>query len=107
MIVFAGIECPALSEIANGVISYAPDITPDYNVNTVATYTCDEGFVLRGGNEMRTCVDAGGGSSIGRFNGVAPTCERKQMKYMYMYVSTLVVHANYYLEPLSGLIIYT
>ena len=74
MIVFAGIECPALSEIANGEISYAPD----YNLNTVATYTCDDGFVLRGGNEMRTCVDAGGGSSIGRFNGVAPTCERKE-----------------------------
>ncbi len=25
----------------------------------VATYTCNSGFVLRGGDEMRTCVDAG------------------------------------------------
>ncbi len=39
---------------------------------------------------MRTCVDAGDGSSIGRFDGVAPTCERKQMKHVCMY-STLLV----------------
>ncbi len=70
------------------MISYAPDNIPDYNFNTVATYTCDDGFALelRGGNEMRTCVDAGGGSRIGRFDGMAPTCIRK--KFMYILVHT-------------------
>ncbi len=77
------------------MISYAPDNIPDYNLNTVATYTCDDGFVLRGGNEMRTCVDAGDGSSNGRFDGVAPTCERKRMKHVCCACSTLLVRANY------------
>ena len=76
MFVFAAIECPALPEIANGVISYSPDVTPDYSLNTVSTYSCNFGYVLRGDRERRTCVDAGDGSA--RFNGQEPTCERKQ-----------------------------
>ncbi len=77
LFVFAAIECPALPEIDNGVISYSPDVTPDYSLSTVATYSCNLDFVLTGGNETRTCVDVGDGSG-GRFDGQEPTCERKQ-----------------------------
>ncbi len=72
-------QCPPLSEIANGIISYSPDNTSDYNIGTVATYSCNQGYelVINPGSEMRTCEDAGDGSG-GVFSGQAPTCERKQ-----------------------------
>ena len=69
--------CDELPGIANGVISYSPDMTAPYSVGTVATYECNEGYELTGpGDEMRTCmviVDSPGAS----FGGSAPTCERK------------------------------
>ncbi len=45
-----------------------------FSFNVVATYTCDTGFSLVGGNS-RTCT-GDGNSTTGVFNGVAPTCER-------------------------------
>ncbi len=72
--------CDELEMIANGVISYNADMTAPYNVGTVATYSCNAGFVLRGGNMVRTCVEAGDGSG-GIFNGEAPTCIRKQLHF--------------------------
>ena len=70
-------QCPPLSEIANGIISYFPDNTPDYNIGTVAFYSCNQGYELRGGNVIRTCADADGRG--GAFIEQAPTCERKQL----------------------------
>ncbi len=66
--------------IANGMISYNADMTAPYNVGTVATYSCNTGFVLSGGNVVRTCVDVGDGSG-GIFNGNAPTCIRKSITF--------------------------
>ena len=58
------------------MIVYAPNSTgPEYDLNTVATYICNEGFELVG-NETRTCEDAGAGVT-GEFNGTAATCERE------------------------------
>ena len=62
--------------ITNGVIIYTDDMIAPYDLDTLASYRCNPGFVLRGGNVVRTCVDAGDGSG-GRFDGEAPTCERK------------------------------
>ena len=65
------VECPALPPIPNGVISYAPDMTPDYNVDTVATHTCNPGYLLLGpglGPDTRQCF-AGG-----TWSGVTPVC---------------------------------
>ena len=57
------------------MIVYAPDSTgPEYDLNTVATYICDEGFVLSW-SHRRICLDVGAGVS-GEFNGTAPTCDR-------------------------------
>ncbi len=69
--------CPPLPPLANGVISYSSDNTSDYIIGSVATYSCSHGYVLRGGSVIRTCGDVGDGSS-GRFDGQAPTCERKK-----------------------------
>ncbi|XP_064387533.1 uncharacterized protein LOC135335856 isoform X2 [Halichondria panicea] len=71
------IECPPLDPITNGVITYAPDTTSNYDLDTVATYECDAGFFLDlslGGSEMRTCVDDDGLDAIGEFDNQAPRC---------------------------------
>ena len=53
------------------------DTTAPFVVLTTANYHCDEGFVLSGGNEVRTCIGADDESPNGVWDGVAPTCERK------------------------------
>ncbi len=47
-----------------------------YSVMTIATYECDDGYVLRGGTTMRTCNDNSDGTGA-MFNGSEPTCERE------------------------------
>ena len=50
------------------MISYGPDSEgPEYNLNTVATYNCSEGFLLVG-SAQRTC------ESSGNFSGMEPIC---------------------------------
>ena len=67
--------CNELEAIANGTISYAPDDQgSEYDLGTVATYSCNNGFVLVGPNETRSCMEV---ETLGEFSGVAPTCERK------------------------------
>ncbi len=66
--------CTELEPIGNGAISYDPDNEgSEYNLGTVATYSCDDGFALVG-PETRTCVQV---ETMGEFSAVAPTCERK------------------------------
>ncbi len=66
--------CTELEPIENGAISYDPDNEgPEYNLGTVATYSCGDGFALVG-PETRTCVQV---ETMGEFSAVAPTCERK------------------------------
>ncbi len=59
----------------NGRIEYLPDTTAPYDVSTVATYICDEGYALMGGSPMRNCIGLSDGGAM--FDGTAPTCERK------------------------------
>ncbi len=65
--------CPALPDITNGAIVYSTDTLAPYDIGTVATYSCNEGYVLTGGNVERICVDSGDGNDD-RFNGEAPSC---------------------------------
>ncbi len=63
------------------MISYAPDMTADYSAGTVATYTCDDGFVLRVGNSMRTCLPVEQMSDAAprsEFDGAEPRCEQRK-----------------------------
>ncbi len=60
-------QCLPLPEIANGMISYLPDNTSDYDVGTTAIYLCDDGFFLSG-DITRDC------QSDGIFSGMEPVC---------------------------------
>ena len=53
---------------------------PNYELGTVAMYSCNPLFVLDlslGGTMTRTCVDDGDNDAEGIFDGQAPTCVRK------------------------------
>ncbi|XP_064387615.1 uncharacterized protein LOC135335886 isoform X2 [Halichondria panicea] len=69
-------QCPPLPEIANGVISYSPDITPDYDVGTMAIYLCENGFVLSG-DDTRDC------QSDGTFSGMEPVCSMTRIQVVF------------------------
>ncbi len=80
MFVHTAIECSELPGITNGFITYSPDNTPDFDLNTVATYSCGAGFVLDislGGTVTRTCLDDLDNDAEGEFSGQAPACIRK------------------------------
>ncbi len=51
-------ECLELAPIPNGDITYDPDVTAPYDVDTVATHSCDPGFRLSG-FETRQCLAGG------------------------------------------------
>ena len=70
------IQCEPLAAIDNGMISYSTTGSPNYALGTVATYSCNTGFVLdlSVGFEMRTCVDDGDNDALREFSGTAPSC---------------------------------
>ena len=71
--IYTVIMCPPLPTITNGTISYSPDVTSDYDLGTIATYTCEAGFYLEG-NEVRVCMDDDGMDVIGLWSGQEPSC---------------------------------
>ena len=72
-VLFTAIECPALSTLANGDISYTPDMTGPLDFATIATHSCNTGFFLMGIGTLRSC-GGDGSSTVGIWNGTAPTC---------------------------------
>ncbi len=65
---FTAVDCPALAPIPNGAIAYDPDTIAPFDEGTVATHTCNEGFMLGAGSETRTCLETG------RWSGFTPVC---------------------------------
>ena len=63
--------CPALSTPVNGQISFSSLL---YTANVTATYSCDTGFGLSGGDEVLTC-GGDGSSPIGEWSGPPPVCD--------------------------------
>ena len=61
--------CSELDFPMNGNVTYS-DVSRA--VNTVATYSCNDGFNLAGGNSSRTCTAQGSTTS---WSGSAATCE--------------------------------
>ena len=60
------------------MISFTPDTTPLYAINTMANYTCNAGFSLMG-NTVRICVDANDQANTdGVWNGTDPVCQGLQ-----------------------------
>ena len=74
LILFIAIECFSLN-ITNGVITYAADTTPEFEIGTVATHTCIAEFALVG-DMTRTCMDDDQADIVGVWSESAPTCER-------------------------------
>ncbi len=58
------------------MISYTTDNTPNFALETVATYSCITGFYVVAA-EVRTCMDDDGMDAIGIWIGEPPTCVRK------------------------------
>ncbi len=66
------ITCPFLSFPANGQVVFSTGSLRTHG--SLATYSCDEGYGLSGGDAMIICE--GDGSTIfGAWNGAIPTCE--------------------------------
>ena len=67
------------------MISYSNAGTPNYALGTVATYSCDSGFVLdlSVGSEMRTCIDDGDNDAEGVFDMQEPACVRKSILILF------------------------
>ncbi|XP_064386249.1 P-selectin-like isoform X2 [Halichondria panicea] len=60
--------CSDLPPLMNGGITYTDGLTDSRPVNTIATYTCDNGYTLTGGS-FRACQNGG------TWDGTAPTCQ--------------------------------
>ena len=58
-------DCPSLGDIANGQISYSSSASGsnEYPFLTVGSHTCNAGFVLTEGVELRVCLSDGSWSS--------------------------------------------
>ena len=68
---FSG-PCSDLPPLINGVITvtYTGGLVDSRPVNTIATFTCDNGYTLTGGS-FRTC------QNDGTWSGIALTCQCK------------------------------
>ena len=55
------------------MIVYSSDMTEPYDYGTTATYECDTGYEITGGESERTCT-SDGSSSVGQWSGTAPVC---------------------------------
>ena len=79
----AEITCQVLSSPENGLITYSPTVTSEATYNTTAIYSCDVGFGLSGGEDVRTC-EGDGNSLDGMWSGDAPTCEGDFLVFSYL-----------------------
>ena len=66
--------CPPLAVPQNGTITYTANATADFDVGTVVTYSCDQGYALNIENPSRVCTElVGSGTAI--WNGTSPSCD--------------------------------
>ena len=73
------IVCPFLPSPADGVVAYTT--ASPFTYGAMATYSCNGGFGLSGGDVTRVC--GGDGSSVnGMWSGVAPICEGTLQLYL-------------------------
>ena len=72
----AAIRCPALPAVNNGRVTYSSKATDSHTYGTTATYQCDSGYELTGGDTVRTCT-GDGSSPVSQWNGTAPVCTGK------------------------------
>lgn len=66
------VQCLELT-LENGTVTYATDTMANFELGTVATHSCEIGFVLLGA-VTRICMDDDGMDNIGVWSGSTPTC---------------------------------
>ena len=74
-----GATCSFLTTPSNGKLTFTNHSMGDEENSTtisIATYSCDSGFFLSGGNETRMC-ERDINEYRGEWSGTAPTCVRK------------------------------
>ena len=82
---YTAITCLGLSSPSNGQISYSADMTIPFDFGTVATYSCEDGYGLSGGDMASTC--GGDYTSItGVWSGAPPTCESNYLSSWCMFI---------------------
>ena len=68
---YTEVTCSDLDAPENGQVSYSSSNGGPYDLGVVATYSCDDGFSLENGDEMRTCEQEG---ESGVWSGMEPKC---------------------------------
>ncbi len=71
MCLHAAIVCPALPLPIDGQISFSAS---SYTVNVTATYSCNTGYGLTGGDAVLPC-EGDGSSTTGAWIGTPASCE--------------------------------
>ena len=80
--IIAGIKCSTLSAIENTMVAYSNvTIKSQYIYGTTATYQCNSGYELTGGDTVRTC-SGDGSSPVGQWSGTTPMCLGKKTVYI-------------------------
>ena len=69
-------QCPEPQAIENGLITYDPDMIPNFDIGTIAIHQCNPGFILVG-VMFRNCTV--GIDGTGEWTEKSPTCERKDL----------------------------
>ena len=69
--------CPDIADPFNGQITFSDDRTAPFELDTTATYSCDDGYILSGGDPVRTCT-GDSSSDVGVWSGIALTCQCKR-----------------------------
>lgn len=69
--------CPPLMDLVDGQITYKTDTTPDFDVGTKATHTCDHGYGLTE-DAVRTCT-ADADDLMASWSGNVPSCESEYL----------------------------
>ncbi len=70
------VMCEELPAIIDGAVTFHKDMEAPYDGLTVAMYSCDLGYILSGGDQVRICESIlVGGELVGRWTGSEPTCE--------------------------------
>ena len=89
LLTIIAISCAPLdtSSLKYGIISYFTDsvwtvrVEDQYDCETTATYQCDSGYELTGGDTVRTCT-GDGSSPEGQWSETAPVCTGKITQWL-------------------------
>ena len=85
------IHCSPLDILPLGNITYSTGTTKNqYDYGTTATYQCDSGYELTGGDTVRTCT-GDGSSPANQWNGTAPICLGNYFRHSIVYYNLMIL----------------